>query len=352
MRGVVHRMPAAGCRNSQPVPVGTDAWEAVERDSRPRQGLFTGRQAVAAGVSRSGLSRAVRSGRVFRVRPRVYALEPLPVLPRFAVTETGPAPAYVAHVRAALLSLGPTAAASGRTAAALYGWGLFTEPGRTVEVSVPHGRSHLHAKGVTAVRARAASCRTMAVLPGTAGLLLTAPVQTALDCALSLPLLAAVVVCDSALRAGDVNMEQLGRAAERLPGVREAARARRALALADPVAGSVLESVLRVRMTLGQLTGFGSQFLVCDVPGEQVRVDFCFKAAGLVVEVDGSRWHAEPARDRIRDNAVASLGWRVLRFTWADVVHQPERVLAQIRAAVACGAPTTRRLAVEIDAVA
>ncbi len=79
--------------------------------------------------------------------------------------------------------------------------------------------------------------------------------------------------------------------------------------------------------------------------GQQLRVDFCFRAARLVVEVDGARWHPDPRRDRQRDNALTALGWRVLRYAWADVVHEPERVLAEIRAALAAGGPDVHRAA-------
>lgn len=70
------------------------------------------------------------------------------------------------------------------------------------------------------------------------------------------------------------------------------------------------------------------------------RVDLCFAAPHLVVEVDGARWHPDPARDQQRDNALAALGWRVLRFAWHDVVHDSARVLATVRAALAAGCST------------
>ena len=67
------------------------------------------------------------------------------------------------------------------------------------------------------------------------------------------------------------------------------------------------------------------------------RVDFCFPASRLTLETDGRRWHdAEDARvfDRRRANACASLGWRLLRFTWAEVLHNPAYVVSTMRAAL------------------
>lgn len=303
------------------------------------QGLVTAAALLSAGVSRSSLSRAVARGEVLRIAPRVYALSALPTLPRFVVTDEGVSPLYVAWVRAVLLQMGSRAAAGGRSAAALYGWGLFVEPRRTVEVAVPHGRSSGLPPRVRSTQRRSASTQLCRLLPGTAPLRITTPVQTVLDCALGLPLLEAVVVCDSALRSGRVAVEELVAAVARLPGVRAATQARRVIELCDPLSGSVLESVLRVRMAMAGISGWRSQLLIRDPPGQQLRVDFCFERQALVVEVDGQRWHQDPARDQARDNALAALGWRVLRFTWAQVVHEPEQVLEQLQSALACASP-------------
>lgn len=295
------------------------------------QGLVTAAQLTAAGVTRSELSRATAAGVVVRVRSRVYATAQLPVLPRHLVTDRGVAPEYVAQVRAVLLGLGPTAAAAGRTAAALYGWGLLVEP-QQIEVALPHGR-HLRRKGVRASQRRSAARSRVRVLEGTGRLRLTAAAQTVIDCALDRPLVEAVTIGDSALRAGSATLEELQRAAARLPGVAGADRAREVVAMCDPLSGSVLESVLRVRLVRAGIDGFTTQAVLAVAP-RQLRVDFCFPTAGLVVEADGARWHPDPARDQARDNALAVLGWRVLRLSWAQVVQDPDEALADIRAAL------------------
>lgn len=319
---------AAGAARVQLVDV-----QAVERLGRRSQGLVTSAQLAAAGVGRWAQSRAVAAGRLVRVRRGVYALSPLPPAGRFLVTATGPDPAYVAAVRALLLHLGGGAVAGTRTAAVLFGWGLLVEPTGTLEVAVRHGWD-LRLPGVRATQRRIAGRALVAALPGTVRMRVTPAVQTVLDCAAALPLLEAVVVCDSALRSGRVSVDDLVRAAARLPGQRAAAAVREVLALCDEAAGSVLESVMRVRMVQGGLTGFTTQAVLATAP-TVLRVDFCFAAAGLVVEVDGARWHQDPHRDQERDNRLAALGWRVLRFTWAEVVHDPERVLQLVREALA-----------------
>ena len=309
----------------------------VLRAAADRQGVLSRQELLDAGVNGSAIARAVADGRLVRVRRRVYAQAPLPALPRFLVTDAGVDPAVVPVVRAALLELGPGAVAAGRTAAVLRGWGLLVEPRRAVEVVVPHGhdRSPL---GVRVQQVRCLRAEDLVPLHGLAPLRVTSAAHTVLDCALRLPVLEAVVVADSALRAGHVTVDELKEAVARLPGRRDATRARRVVEGCDPECGSVLESVQRVRMLLAGLDGFSTQAVLRTSP--VLRVDFCFEAARLVVEVDGARWHPDPRRDQDRDNALAELGWRVLRFTWHQVVHDSPRVLASVRAALGTGRST------------
>ena len=53
----------------------------------------------------------------------------------------------------------------------------------------------------------------------------------------------------------------------------------------------------------------------------------------LAIEVDGYAYHSGDdrfQRDRTRQNALIAAGWRVLRFTWADLADRPDYVVAQI----------------------
>jgi very-short-patch-repair endonuclease len=301
-----------------------------------RQQLATAAQLCAVGVGRAALSRAVAAGDLTRVARKVYAPSPLAPMPLHVVTDKGVAAAYVRHVRAVLLSLGDKATAAGRTAAALRGWGMLIEPGRTIEVAVPHGRPRSRV-GVTITQRRTLARSKVMAVSGTELLWATAPVQTVLDCCLGLPMIEAVVISDSALRSGEVSLAELRVAARRLPGVRDAARVRRVLRFADPSSGSVLESVLRVHLHLAGIAGFTSQYTVRVADGVLHRVDFCFSAARLIVETDGAKWHPDPGPDRVRDNALAAAGFRVLRYTWADVVHNSSIVVAEIQAAAGAG---------------
>lgn len=312
--------------------------EAVRSCGQAQDGLATPAQLRAVGIGRSVLSRALADGEVRRVRPGVYANGPLAPWPAHAVTHLGVAPELVQRVRAALLSLGDTATAAGRTAACLRGWGLLAEPVKVIDIAVARGRSRVRLAGVRSLQRRRVQREQLVVAEGSRPLWVTTAVATILECCRLLPYEEAVVACDSALRSGQVTLEQLRTAASGLRGNRAARRARRVLASCDPESGSVLESVLRVRMTDDGIDGFATQQVVRDARHRYIlRSDFCFAAQRLVVETDGSRWHPDPVRDQGLDNRLAAAGWRVLRFTWAQVVHDPAAVLALVRAALGAG---------------
>jgi very-short-patch-repair endonuclease len=67
------------------------------------------------------------------------------------------------------------------------------------------------------------------------------------------------------------------------------------------------------------------------------EVDFLWRDAGLVVEVDGYVFHSSRAsfeRDRRRDAELQAQGFRVLRVTWRQIVEEPHAVVARIAQAL------------------
>lgn len=63
------------------------------------------------------------------------------------------------------------------------------------------------------------------------------------------------------------------------------------------------------------------------------RVDFAYPELLLAIEVDGWATHGSPhamRKDFVRQNGLIPYGWRVLRFTWLQVVQQPDCVTAVI----------------------
>ena len=64
------------------------------------------------------------------------------------------------------------------------------------------------------------------------------------------------------------------------------------------------------------------------------EVDFLWRDRGVVVETDGFRYHGNRAAfesDRARDAALQALGFRVLRFTYGQVLQCPREVIDPLR---------------------
>jgi hypothetical protein len=159
-----------------------------------------------------------------------------------------------------------------------------------------------------------------------------------LDLARSLPLEQAVAAADSALRQALVALDDLVAAAAALPAARGRDCASRVVSLVDPSSGSVLESVCRVLFALADLPPAQTQYCVRGPGGRLLgRVDFAWPEHRLVVETDGFAFHADRRSyrsDRRRTNALVVAGWRVLRFSWEDVLHEPAHVVEVVRTAL------------------
>lgn len=69
------------------------------------------------------------------------------------------------------------------------------------------------------------------------------------------------------------------------------------------------------------------------------EVDFEFRRARVVIEVDGLAYHSDAetfGRDRVKQNALIMARYRILRFTWRDLTEHPDRVIATVKRVV-CG---------------
>lgn len=138
------------------------------------------------------------------------------------------------------------------------------------------------------------------------------------------PELEALVMVQCAAQRGDVTVDFLRR---KLPGNRNA-RARSVLDHVIPRADSLLEVLANYHF---HRAGLHVRRHV-ELPGVG-EVDFLIEDC-LVVETDGAT-HLEAEqvkRDRSRNNATLVGGRLCLRYSYADVVHHPERMVAQILA--------------------
>lgn len=256
--------------------------------------------------SRGAVRAALADGAIVRLRRDRYALSGVEVHRREA------------HRMSATLSH--------LSAAAAYGWSLKTAPARPV-VTVPR-----HRRLSAADQARAVvSWRDLAASDRSGGL--TSPLRTVLDCAVSLPFDEALAVADSALREGDVEHRALVAAAAKLRGP-GSVRARRVARMADGRAVNAFESVLRAIAMDVDAFHFVPQVQIWD-SGLWATVDLADESARLVLEAEGFATHGTRAglvRDCHRYTELIAWGWEVLRFTWEDVMFEPQWVRWAIQA--------------------
>lgn len=234
----------------------------------------------------------------------------------------------------ALQQAGKGALLSHESAARLLGIEL-VEVGED-RLTVPRHRSRLTVPGWLVARADVPASERELVdeLPCASAL------RTVVDLSRALPFDQAVVAADSAIRRELVASDELTIRLSTARG-RHAAASRAVAAALDPLAGSVLESLLRITLVAAGLRPV-SQHVITDRHESFVaRVDFCWPQERLVVEADGFAFHSDRVayrRDRDRLNALERLGWRVLRFTWEDVRGRPEHVIALIQDCLAAAA--------------
>ncbi|MDE8666975.1 DUF559 domain-containing protein [Pseudarthrobacter sp. H3Y2-7] len=245
-----------------------------------------------AGFSRAHLNKAVSAGRIVRIRRGVYGL------PR----EGGALGLALQHnALLTCLSAAPT-------------YRLWTLNDTT---SVHLSPGHKRAPAGTVAHGRCPHPRHP-WLP-VAGL-----VDVLIHALRCLPEAEALVMLQSATQRGDVTVEFLRR---KLPGNRNA-RARAVLDSLIPRADSILEVLANYHF---RRAGLHVRRHV-ELPGVG-EVDFLIEEC-LVVETDGET-HLEPRqvkKDRKRNNATLIGGHLGLRFGYDDVVHHPERMVAEVLA--------------------
>jgi hypothetical protein len=237
------------------------------------------------------------------------------------------------RVRAVLLGAPTGALVSHQTAAALFGL--------QVPLLETDHRVHLTVPPPTRVRHRADRRIHVSAVPAVqiqrrAGVDLTSPGRTWLDLAAHVPPAALLAVTDQML-ARRYPRTGFDRVLASAAGVRGKRTAWEVLAVADPCAGSPMESVLRWLLHAAGLPAPDLQHVVRDRGGRFLgRVDLAWPDRRVLVEFDGNvhRERKVFVDDVRRQNGLVLAGWTVLRFTSADVLGRPGQVIAAIRAAL------------------
>jgi hypothetical protein len=290
-------------------------------------GLFSRHQARHAGYPVEEIERLIRRGRWQRCGRGVLRV-------------AGRAEQPGDLILLAVLRAGPSAVAAGTAAATAWGWDVL-QLNPAVEVIVPraHGAAGVECRKGKVIRVAGVRREDLGsdevthvgVLP------LTTPLRTAVDLLVARPLLEAVVAVDSALRRQDVTIEAVRRGLSARKRLVDRRRSEAAAALLDPGSGSMPESVARVLFAHSDIPMPQTQYVVVDEGRFIGRADFAWPEVWLIVEIDGFAYHSAPdhfQHDHDRFNELTSVGWRVLRFTKADVTDRPEYVLSTIRATV------------------
>jgi very-short-patch-repair endonuclease len=232
-----------------------------------------------------------------------------------------------------VLAAGPGAVLSHRDAAALHG---IRPPGnhRRTEVTTP-------ARAASTPRLQIHRTTTLDPRDATAvgGIPVTSIARTLVDLAGTVPPRHLAKALDEAERQHLLDVRALGAALERTrqrhgPGH---ARLRAALQRLATTGAQPTESELE--------DAFLALVDAHDLPQPRTnhrlhgfKVDACWPAHRLVVELDGWAFHYTRRafeQDRERANVLQTHGWRVLRFTYGHVVRHPAGVAATVAAALA-----------------
>jgi hypothetical protein len=218
------------------------------------------------------------------------------------------------------------AAFSGRTGAWLYG--LDVAPCDPIEVTIPDPSGGGRRAGASVRRASL----DRGEIVWRRGLPTTSALRTVVDLGGRDPVTEGVVSTDLFLHAGLVSIAEVRSYVAAHPGAKGIARLRRAVDLAEPKAESAMETRRRMLLLLARLPRPEVQVSIHDDEGRFLgRPDLLYRLQRLAIEYDGGNHRDRLVEDNRRQNGLVGAGYRLLRFTAADVYGTPEMVVMQVR---------------------
>jgi predicted transcriptional regulator of viral defense system len=308
------RGPKASSYRTESAHVGHAARREreIQEVAARQHGVISLPQLKSAGLTASAVRNRVATGKLQRLHQGVYAV--------------GLAkPSREARYMAAVLACGPGAALSHRSAADLLG--LRPCSRRAIEVTAP-GRTGRSRPGIEVHRPTGLEPRDVTYVNG---IPCTTVARTLLDLAETLDQTALERAIERAetLRIFDLTavLDVLNRAGNR----KGATKLRAALAAYLPEPAFTRSELEKRFLALCKEAGIPKPHV--NLFGDGKEVDFRWPDRGLIVEVDSLRHHGTRAafeRDRRRDQELTTRGWRVVRFTWRQVVGEPDRVAATL----------------------
>jgi hypothetical protein len=217
---------------------------------------------------------------------------------------------------------------AGATAAWLSGLDL--EPTDPVEIVLPPGSSIRPRAGLSVRRCEIEPRETVTIR----GLRATTLHRALRDLCIRHPAVEALVAVDMAVGRGLTEVAALSRYCKMAQGRAGVGQLSALTALAAP-AESPMETRLRWLLVQAGLPRPEVQTDLLD--GEErfvARADLYYPAARLVLEYDGGNHRDRLVEDDRRQNLLINAGYRLLRFTAADVHIRPDIVVAQVRGAL------------------
>jgi very-short-patch-repair endonuclease len=285
------------------------AWALIDL----QHGVIARRQLLALGFTAAAIRHRIDTGRLHRVYPGIYAVG------RPQLTHKG-------TWMAAVLACGAGAVLSHGSAGALLG--MLRNGGGRPEVSVPRGNRH-RPKRIIVHRRRPDVFADVTVsdhIP------VTSPLRTLIDLAARAQPFEVERLVNEADKLDLIDAESVRTGIDGLRGAPGVLVLREVL---DRATFTLTDSALeRLFLPIARRAGLPKPRTRAWLHG--FRVDFYWPNLGLVVETDGLRYHRTPAqqaRHTLRDNAHQAAGLVALRFTHAQVRHEPEYVETTLRRA-------------------
>jgi very-short-patch-repair endonuclease len=276
-------------------------------------GVVSFAQVRAVGLGRGAVEKAVRGERLIRLHTGVYA-----VGHRVLRVE--------GHRLAAVLACGDRAVLSHRSAAAH--WGLLPTARAVVDVTTPRTRRRV--PGIDLHRSRSLDARDTTTHQG---IPITTVSRTLLDLAATIHASRLETALAQAERLQLYDLRAITDVLQRANGHRGKATLAQATAGEPKLTRSELEQRFLALVRKAGLPEPLSNHVLADLDHQRHEVDFYFPTENLVVETDGWDSHKTKAAfrsDRRKDAALTSAGHRVMRFTYEDVVYEPDTVVARL----------------------
>ncbi|MDQ3936641.1 MAG: type IV toxin-antitoxin system AbiEi family antitoxin domain-containing protein [Actinomycetota bacterium] len=291
---------------------------AIAEIAKAQHGVISLTQLTGIGLSASAVRSRVQAGKLHRLHRGVYAVghELVPWRGRYM---------------AAVLACEPDAYASHTTAARLHG---LRDGSGGLHVTVVARR--VRVPGVAVHQTRSLAPQDVTAIDG---IPCTSIARTILDAAGQTDDRGVERMIDNAERHRTYDLRAIQGVLSRAHGRSGASRVARAVGKgADPARtrNDMEERFLAICERAGVPRPHVNMPIALG-KGRFVEVDFAWPEQKLIVETDGWATHGTRRAfvgDRRRDRRLA-LEWRVVRFTWFEIEHEPERVAADLLAHLA-----------------